>query len=138
MSNNPQPSYPPTGQPQPGYPQVAIRLSGHASGCGGCLVKILILLGVVFALILALCCGAFYYGKSAFFTDQPAQAQKISDEIASPPRAGAVGARGRAAASRCHLTGTLIAEGILLFRQGTYERSHPRIVWRGVGPELQG
>ncbi|MGO9112254.1 MAG: hypothetical protein ACLP9L_23750 [Thermoguttaceae bacterium] len=78
MSNYP----PPQGFPEHGYPQENYPPQQPRSGCGGCLGKFFIFLGVVFLLIIAICCGGFYYVKSSF-TDQPAEAQKISDDIAS-------------------------------------------------------
>ena len=58
MSNDP----PPQGYPPPGYPQAGYPSQQPRSGCGcGCVGKFLILLGVVFLLIIATCCGVIYY-----------------------------------------------------------------------------
>ncbi|MGA2258002.1 MAG: hypothetical protein ABSG53_25335, partial [Thermoguttaceae bacterium] len=48
--------------------------------------KFLIFLGVVFLLMIAMCCGGFFYLKSYFASStsqQPAEVHKISDEIIS-------------------------------------------------------
>ncbi len=112
MSNYPQPSYP-QGNPPPGYPQDGYPPQQPRSGCGcgGCLGKFLIVLAVIFGLLIALCCGGFYYLKSSV-TDQPAEAQKISDEIASlrvPAPLEPVGG-GRL---KIPFVGKLVAEGTL-------------------------
>jgi len=110
MSNYPPPDYPPQqANPAPGYPQDGYPPQRPRSGCGGCLGKFLIVLGVVFLLMIAVCCGGFYYLKSSF-TDQPGEAQAISDEIASlhvPAPLEPMGG-GRL---KVPLTGSLIAEG---------------------------
>lgn len=85
MSNYPQPGYPP-GHPAPGFPQDGYPQQPPSSGCGGCLGKFLIFLGVIFLLMVALCCGGFFYMKSyiaSSISQQPAEVQKISDEIIS-------------------------------------------------------
>ncbi len=82
MSNYP----PPQGYPQQNYPQEGYAPQQQRSGCGGCLGKLLILLGIIFALILAMCCGGIFYMKSYVansVTQQPGEVQKISDEIIS-------------------------------------------------------
>src|SRR5580658_493743 len=82
MSNYP----PPQGYPQQNYPQEGYAPQPQRSGCGGCLGKLLILLGILFALILAMCCGGIFYMKSYIanaVTQQPVEVQKISDEIIS-------------------------------------------------------
>ena len=83
MSNYPpQQGYPPPGYPQVGYPPPP----PPRSGCGGCLGKLLIFLGVIFALIIAICCGGIFYAKSyiaSAITQKPAEVQTISDEIIS-------------------------------------------------------
>lgn len=109
MSNYPQPGFP-QGSPVPGYPQDGYSPQRPRSGCGcgGCLGKFLIFLGAIFLLLIALCCGGFYYMKSSV-TDQPAEVQKISDEIASlrvPAPLEPIGG-GRL---RIPLSGTLVAE----------------------------
>ena len=118
MSNYPQPGYPP-GQPVPGYPQDGYPPERPRSGCGcgGCLGKLLIFLGVIFALILALCCGGFFYVKSSF-TDQPAAAQEISDEIASLRLPAALEPVG-GVRLKMPLTGALHRPKRHLFRQGS-------------------
>ena len=85
MSNYPPqqgvpPGYPQPGYPQPGYPQVGYPPPQPRSGCGGCLGKFLILLGVIFAIFVALCCGGIYYMKSSVST-QPKDVRTITDEI---------------------------------------------------------
>ena len=108
MSNYPPANYPPS-HLTPGYPQDGYPPQQPRSGCGGCLGKFLILLGVIFLLFIAICCGGFFYVKSSF-TDQPAEAQEICDEIATlrlPELLDPVGG-GRL---NIPLVGTLIAEG---------------------------
>jgi hypothetical protein len=80
MSNYPSPQSYPT----PGYPQEGYRPEQPRSGCGGCLGKFLILLGVIFLLIIGLCCGGFFYFKSYITSStskDPVEVQKISGEI---------------------------------------------------------
>ena len=55
-------NYPPQqGSPLPGYPQDGYPPQRPRSGCGGCLGKFLIFLGVIFLLIIVLCCGGIFY-----------------------------------------------------------------------------
>jgi len=85
MPNYPQPGYPP-GHPTPGYPQEGYPPQQPRSGCGGCLGKFLIFLGVIFLLIIATCCGGIFYLKSyiaSSISQDPAEIQTISDEIIS-------------------------------------------------------
>jgi len=106
-------NYPPQqGFPQQGYPPDGYYPERQRSGCGGCLAKFLIILGVVFALIIALCCGGIFYifyGMSSV-TNQPAEVRQIGDEIASfrvpAPLEPVGGAR-----LKIPLTDTLIYEG---------------------------
>src|SRR5271165_6105339 len=82
MSNYP----PPQGFPTQGYPQETYPPQPPHSGCGGCLGKFLIFLGVIFLLIIALCCGGFFYLRSyvaSSVSQRPAEVQTISDEIIS-------------------------------------------------------
>jgi flagellar basal body-associated protein FliL len=81
MSNNPQTGFPP-GQPAPGYPQGGYPQTPR-SGCGGCLGKFLIFLGVVFVLLAVGCCGGGYYLYKTSFTQQPAEIEAIAGEIIS-------------------------------------------------------
>jgi len=112
MSNDPQSGYP-LNQPQPGYPQGGYPPEQPRSGCGGCLGKFLIFLGIVFVLIFALCCGGVFYFRSyvtSSISQQPAEVQAIGDEIASlrvPAPLEPVGG-GR---FKIPFVGTLIAEG---------------------------
>jgi len=97
------------GFPQQGYPQEGYSPGPPRSGCGGCLGKFLIFLGLIFALIIAVCCGGFFYVKSSF-TGQTADVQGISEEIASlrvpPPLEPVGGTR-----LKVPLAGTLVYEG---------------------------
>ena len=107
MSNYPsQQGFPSQGYPQDGYPPARPR-----SGCGGCLGKFLIFLGVIFALVIAICCGGIFYVKSSV-TGQPADVQAISDEIGPlhvpAPLEPVGGAR-----LRVPLSGTLVYEGAI-------------------------
>jgi hypothetical protein len=87
---------------------------GSGCGCGGCLGKFFILLGVVFFLMIALCCGGVFYTQSYFkkaITQQPAQVEAISDEITSmkvpsPPFSPAFGGR-----FNMPFAGTYLGEG---------------------------
>ena len=82
MSNYPPPGMPQTAYPQPGYPPPP-QPSG--CGCGGCLGKFFIVVGVLFFLIIAVCCGGSYCScavKNAT-TYQQAEVQTIGDEIAA-------------------------------------------------------
>jgi hypothetical protein len=76
MSNYPQPGYQ-QGTPGPAYPP---QQSG--CGCGGCLGKILIFVGVVFVLLIAVCCGGIYYLMSSF-KQQPAEVTAMTEGIIS-------------------------------------------------------
>ena len=113
MSNYPQPGYPPAtvvDTPPSVYPPQ------RRSGCGGCLVSVLIFLGVIFLLAIALCCGGFYYLKSSFVA-RPAEVQQISDEIASlrvPPPLEPVGG-GRI---KVPFVGTLVGEAAIYSDKG--------------------
>ena len=82
MSNYP----PPQGFPPQEYPPSGTPPQQPRSGCGGCLGKFLILLGVIFVLILAMCCGGVFYVRSyiaSAITQKPAEVKAISDEIIS-------------------------------------------------------
>jgi hypothetical protein len=115
MSNYPspgqQPGQPAFGAPQQGYPPQ----QPPRSGCGGCLGKFLIALGVLFALLIAVCCGGFFYFKSwaaNAVTQDPAEVQKISDEVISvqvPAPLEPVGG-GR---FKMPIAGTYIGEGVV-------------------------
>ena len=93
MSNYP----PPQGNPPQGYPQGGYPPQQPSSGCGGCLGKFLILLGVIFVLVIVMCCGGVFYMKNyiaSSTSQQPAEVQKISEEIISiqvPPPLEPVG-----------------------------------------------
>ena len=79
-------NYPPPGYPVPGYPPAGYPPQRPRSGCGGCLSMLLIFLGVIFLLIIAMCCGGFFYLKSylsSSISQQPADVRQISDEIIS-------------------------------------------------------
>jgi hypothetical protein len=86
MSNYPPPQgYPSTAYPPPGYyPPQQQRPS---SGCGGCLGKFLIVLGIIFLLLIVSCCGGIFYVTKYYFPShtslEPTEVQKISDEIIS-------------------------------------------------------
>ncbi len=78
--------YPQPGYPQPGYPQGGYPPEQPRSGCGGCLGKIFIFLGVIFLLLLITCGGLAYYLQSwlkSSATESPAEVQGIGDEIIS-------------------------------------------------------
>jgi hypothetical protein len=109
MSNYPPPGMPQTAYPQPGYPPP--QPSG--CGCGGCLGKFFILLGVAFFLMLAVCCGGVFYMRSYLkksITQQPNEVQAVSDEITAikvpPPLAPAFGGR-----FNVPFSGTFLGEG---------------------------
>jgi hypothetical protein len=96
MSNYPQSGYP----PGPGYPQDGYPPQRSGCGCGGCLGKFLILMGVIFLLLIGMCCGVVFYLRSYFassVSQQPAEVRAISDEIISiripPPLEPAGGGR---------------------------------------------
>jgi hypothetical protein len=109
-------NYPPPGS-STGYTQPEYSPQPQASGCGcgGCLGKVLIALGVVFFLIIALCCGSVFYMQSYVknsITQQPQQVQVISDEIATikvpAPLAPAFGGR-----FKVPFSGTYLGEGVV-------------------------
>jgi hypothetical protein len=80
MSNYPPPGYYPPANPAY-YPPERPR-----SGCGGCLKWFLIISGILFLLLIALCCGAGFYAQNYFkksVTDKPDEVRKISEEIIS-------------------------------------------------------
>jgi hypothetical protein len=78
MSNYPPPGVQGSPYAQPGYPPP--QRSG--CGCGGCLGKILILLGIIFLLIILACGGIIFYA-SKHMTQQPGDVRTITDEITS-------------------------------------------------------
>jgi hypothetical protein len=110
MSNYAPPGYPPA-QAVPAYPPTGYPPQRPQSGCGGCLGKFLIFLGIIFLIIIGLCCGGVYYLKSSFTKDSR-EAQTISEDITSirvpallePVAAGRV---------RVPLAGTLVAQGVI-------------------------
>jgi hypothetical protein len=119
MSTDPQTGYPP-GHPTPGYPQDGYPPQRPTSGCGGCLGKFLIFLGIVFALMLVLCCGGGLYMRSYFIdsvSQQPAEVQAISDEIISirvqPPLEPVGGGR-----FKVPFVGTSMGQGVVYADKG--------------------
>jgi hypothetical protein len=108
-------NYPPPGMPQTAYPQAAYPPPPQPSGCGcgGCLGKFFILLGVGFFLMIVVCCGGFFYLGSLLqhsITQQPNDVREIREEVAAldvPAPLAPVGA-GRI---KMPFTGTLIGEG---------------------------
>jgi len=89
MSNYPPPGYqPPPSYPTPGYPQESYPPPQPRSGygCGGCLGKFLIFLGIVFLLLILVCGGTFYYVYTKFrdsLTYNAPEINKVTDEIVS-------------------------------------------------------
>ncbi len=109
MSNYPPPGMQ-TAYPQPGYPPPPPQ----PSGCGGCLGKIFILLGVLFFLLIVACCGGGFYLRSYFknsITQQATEIQSIRDDITSidipdPPLSPAFGGR-----FKMPVSGTFLGQG---------------------------
>ena len=138
MSNYPPPGYP-QGQPAPGYPQAGYPPPQPRSGCGGCLGKFLIFLGVVFVLIIAMCCGGIFYARQYFassMTKQPAEVQKISDEIISvtvPAPLEPVGG-GR---FRMPLVGTPLGQGVLYSDKNQKNLLILASIGAAFGPQLK-
>ena len=139
MSNYPPPRLS-AAQPVPAYPQAGYPPQQPRSGCGGCLGKFLIFLGIIFALIIAMCCGGIFYVRSyiaSAITQQPAEVQTISDEIISihvPASSGTRGWRPLPGADRRQDVGTRGR----LFRQESQGHACFGFVWRGVWPAVQG
>jgi hypothetical protein len=110
MSNYAPPGLQPTAYSQPGYPPPP-QPSG--CGCGGCLGKFFLLLGVLFFLLIVLCGGAVYFGYQSLnksISRQPAAIQAVQEEIASlqvPPQLKPV------AGGHVNILGTDLGEGVV-------------------------
>jgi hypothetical protein len=107
-------NYQQSGNVSPGYAQ-DYPPERPRSGCGGCLKWFLIISGVLFLIMIGLCCGGVFYAQSYIknsVTDKQEEVEKISNEIITmsvPKPLEPVGG-GR---FKIPLVGTLVGQGCI-------------------------